>query len=59
MRRTGSTAPAPIFDRFVDLSEIRVHLHPFYGEMGRPSVDPEPQEARTKLTPNGPHFRPG
>jgi transposase len=28
-------------DRFVDLSEIRAHLRPFYSEMGRPSVDPE------------------
>lgn len=28
-------------DRFVDLSDIRAHLRPFYGEMGRPSVDPE------------------
>ncbi|TCR68183.1 IS1182 family transposase [Bosea sp. BK604] len=28
-------------DRFVDLSEIRAHLRPFYSEIGRPSVDPE------------------
>jgi transposase len=28
-------------DRFVDLSEIRAHLRPFYSEMGRPSIDPE------------------
>jgi transposase len=28
-------------DRFVDLSDIRAHLRPFYSEMGRPSVDPE------------------
>jgi transposase len=28
-------------DRFVDLSDIREHLRPFYSEMGRPSVDPE------------------
>lgn len=28
-------------DRFVDLSGIRVHLRPFYSEMGRPSIDPE------------------
>lgn len=27
--------------RFVDLSDIRAHLRPFYSEMGRPSVDPE------------------
>ena len=28
-------------DRFVDLSDIREHLRPFYSEMGRPSIDPE------------------
>ena len=28
-------------DRFVDLSDIRRHLAPFYSTMGRPSVDPE------------------
>jgi transposase len=28
-------------DRFVDLSDIRAHLRPFYSEMGRPSIDPE------------------
>jgi len=28
-------------DRFVDLSDIREHLKPFYSEMGRPSIDPE------------------
>jgi transposase len=28
-------------DRFVDVSELREHLRPFYSEMGRPSVDPE------------------
>jgi transposase len=28
-------------DRFVDLSNIRAHLRPFYSEMGRPSIDPE------------------
>ncbi|SEM20218.1 Transposase [Bosea lupini] len=28
-------------DRFIDLSEIRAHLRPFYSEIGRPSVDPE------------------
>ena len=28
-------------DRFVDLSELRRELAPFYGSMGRPSVDPE------------------
>jgi transposase len=28
-------------DRFVDLSDIREHLRPYYSEMGRPSIDPE------------------
>jgi transposase len=28
-------------DRFVDLSELRAHLAPFYSETGRPSIDPE------------------
>jgi transposase len=28
-------------DRFVDLSEVRRQLAPFYSSMGRPSVDPE------------------
>jgi hypothetical protein len=28
-------------DRFVDLSDLRRHLAPFYSSMGRPSVDPE------------------
>src|SRR5512146_284128 len=28
-------------DRFVDLSELREELRPFYSEMGRPSIDPE------------------
>ena len=28
-------------DRFVDLSDIRRHLAPFYSAIGRPSVDPE------------------
>ena len=27
-------------DRFVDLSDIREHLRPFYSETGRPSIDP-------------------
>ncbi|MCP4735084.1 MAG: IS5/IS1182 family transposase, partial [Bosea sp.] len=26
-------------DRFIDLSEIRTHLRPFYSEIGRPSID--------------------
>jgi len=28
-------------DRFVDLSELRAHLGPYYSETGRPSIDPE------------------
>ena len=29
-------------DRFVELSGVRAHLRPFYDEIGRPSIDPEP-----------------
>jgi len=28
-------------DRFVDLSNLRVQLSPFYSDVGRPSIDPE------------------
>src|SRR5262249_32801501 len=28
-------------DRFVELDGVRAHLAPFYGETGRPSIDPE------------------
>src|SRR3954449_1106699 len=28
-------------DRFVDLSDVRRHLAPFYSSTGRPSIDPE------------------
>ncbi len=28
-------------DRFLDLSELREHLTPFYSHTGRPSIDPE------------------
>lgn len=28
-------------DGFVDLSEVRAQLEPFYGRIGRPSIDPE------------------
>src|SRR5271170_651244 len=28
-------------DRFIDLSEIRAHLRPYYSDVGRPSIDPE------------------
>jgi transposase len=27
-------------DRFVDLSEVRAHLEPYYSDVGRPSIDP-------------------
>lgn len=30
-----------LIDRFVDLSDIRQHLAPFYSSTGRPSIDPE------------------
>ena len=30
-----------VIDRFVDLSEVRSHLAPFYSSTGRPSIDPE------------------
>ena len=28
-------------DRFLDLTELRGHLAPFYSHTGRPSIDPE------------------
>src|SRR6201981_3811309 len=28
-------------DCFVDLSEVRAHLGPYYSDVGRPSIDPE------------------
>ena len=28
-------------DRFVDLTNIRAYLRPFYSETGRPSINPE------------------
>jgi transposase len=28
-------------DQFLDLSDLRQHLAPFYSPMGRPSIDPE------------------
>src|ERR1700759_3718773 len=28
-------------DRFVDLSEVRAHLGPYYSDAGHPSIDPE------------------
>jgi transposase len=28
-------------DRFVDLSDLRAHLGPYYSDVGRPPIDPE------------------
>jgi transposase len=28
-------------DCFIELSDVRTHLAPFYSEIGRPSIDPE------------------
>ena len=28
-------------DRFVDLTDLRAHLGPYYSDVGRPSIDPE------------------
>ena len=33
--------PLRAIDRFLDLSDLRQHLAPFYSHTGRPSVDPE------------------
>lgn len=30
-----------LIDRFVDLSDIRQYLAPYYSSTGRPSIDPE------------------
>jgi transposase len=40
-RHVPSTHMLRSIDRFVDLSDIRAHLAPFYSSTGRPSVDPE------------------
>ena len=32
--------PLRRIDRFLDLSEVRPHLAPTYGSLGRPSIDP-------------------
>ncbi|WP_159593921.1 transposase [Chelativorans xinjiangense] len=40
-RHVPADHPLRAIDRFVDLSELRVHLRPFYSEIGRPSIDPE------------------
>ena len=42
-------------DRFVDLSDVRSHLAPFYSSTGRPSIDPEllVMATATAFVPNG------
>ena len=43
-------------DRFVDLSEVRAHLEPYYSETGRPSIDPraDDPDADRRLLLRGP-----
>jgi transposase len=40
-RRVPDNHLLPKIDRFVDLSEVRAHLGPYYSDVGRPSIDPE------------------
>jgi len=40
-RHVPATHMLRSIDRFVDLSEVRGHLAPFYSSTGRPSIDPE------------------
>src|SRR5580698_9785670 len=40
-RHVPATHSLRSIDRFVDLSEVRSHLAPFYSSTGRPSIDPE------------------
>src|SRR5258708_17790148 len=40
-RHVPATHMLRSIDRFVDLSEVRSHLAPFYSSTGRPSIDPE------------------
>ena len=40
-RQVPATHLLRSIDRFVDLSDIRSHLAPFYSCIGRPSIDPE------------------
>src|SRR5271156_5645435 len=40
-RHVPDNHPLRKIDRFVDLSEVRTHLEPYYSETGRPSIDPE------------------
>ena len=37
-------------DRFVDLSGVRAHLEPYYSDVGRPSIDPEPRGRRCEAS---------
>ena len=40
-RHVPATHMRRSIDRFVDLSDVRSHLAPFYSSTGRPSIDPE------------------
>jgi transposase len=40
-RHVPATHPLRSIDRFVDLSDVRSHVAPFYSSTGRPSIDPE------------------
>jgi transposase len=40
-RRVPTSHMLRKIDRFVDLSDLRVQLSPFYSDVGRPSIDPE------------------
>jgi transposase len=40
-RHAPATHVLRSIDRFVDLSDVRSHLAPFYSSTGRPSIDPE------------------
>src|SRR5215510_9536451 len=40
-RHVPADHPLRAIDRFVDLTDLRVRLAPFYSETGRPSIDPE------------------
>ena len=40
-RHVPATHVLRSIDRFVDLSDVRSHLAPFYSSTGRPSIDPE------------------
>jgi len=40
-RHVPATRLLRSIDRFVDLSDVRSHLAPFYSSTGRPSIDPE------------------